>query len=313
MYPLHSPIVLNNDFTHFSYTRRSGDGLSLPGALSRDRVSNQRRSAVDQGGLSFSVRWKLRRFYSKKRPRPKTPPTGFPRPLVAQESTTAASTTATPPTASPGGEQPRDGDDRGRPPRARVSLPNRTVTLGVASACVCEHVREAPYLVHPLPRRGGVATAATLCCCRAGCRSSSTCVGAPSTTSWPPSVRLLPPETALTPPPAADHHHIPRHRHAASHQITGVVQRGRIALSACWLRRLLALSGHSPAHLALSGQSPAHWPSLAIHQFRPCLAQSAHHPMVIALHRADASRACSPVCTAVLYRVLHTVLHTCRV
>ena len=46
---------------------------------------------------------------------------------------------------SPGGEQPRDGDDCGRAPRARVSLNTRTATLGVASSCVCEHVREAPF------------------------------------------------------------------------------------------------------------------------------------------------------------------------
>ena len=37
--------------------------------------------------------------------------------------------------------------------------------------------------------------------------------------------------------PAVDHHHTPRHRHAASHQVAGGVQRGRIALSARLLRR----------------------------------------------------------------------------
>ena len=52
---------------------------------------------------------------------------------------------------SPGGEQPRDGDDCGRAPRARVSLNTRTATLGVASSCVCEHVREAPFAAAGFP------------------------------------------------------------------------------------------------------------------------------------------------------------------
>jgi hypothetical protein len=47
------------------------------------------------------------------------------------------SATAAPPCAHAGGEQPRDGDDYGRAPRARVSLHIRTASLGVASGCVC--------------------------------------------------------------------------------------------------------------------------------------------------------------------------------
>ena len=93
---------------------------------------------------------------------------------------------------SPGGEQPRDGDDCGRALRARVSLHTRTASLGVASSCVCEHVFERTLC------RVGAAWRPPPRCALAGCRSSSTFVGAPATASSPPFVWLLPPERTNT-------------------------------------------------------------------------------------------------------------------
>ena len=73
-----------------------------------------------------------------------------------------------------------------------MSLHTRTASLGVASSCVCEHVFERTLC------RVGAAWRPPPRCALAGCRSSSTFVGAPATASSPPFVWLLPPERTNT-------------------------------------------------------------------------------------------------------------------
>ena len=157
--------------TQVPHTRRSGDALSLPGAFSRSRATTQGSHDPHRclGQLPQASP-----ATSSRRSRPQ-----------AVGDRRAARW-------SPGGEQPRDGDDCGRALRARVSLHTRTASLGVASSCVCEHVFERTLC------RVGAAWRPPPRCALAGCRSSSTFVGAPATASSPPFVWLLPPERTNT-------------------------------------------------------------------------------------------------------------------
>ena len=194
------PQQAGTEAIHYSYARRSGDTLALPGALSRCRVSNQRSPAVDQDPRHLpqaphALLTPARRAGVDRRPSP----TATPHTAHLAESNLVILC-----------------DDRGRAPRALASLHTRTATLGVALGCVCEHVREAPLaspgrrgdrrrvvLLQPAVARRLVSAHHqrhhhhySCGCCR---RQRHT----------------------HPPPPAADHHHTPRHRHAASHHSSG--------------------------------------------------------------------------------------------